>query len=283
MGASFNGKAYEEIYKHEKWKDEAELYEETLAERLYKTPYVQQAAKTALTKLSKMLNAYYKDQGSVRNLDEKTVQDAETTQQAAAQIAGQPVAAAQIFGRPAAASAQIVRRPAVAPAEITGGLMREPGDVQQADAQDAVEAAVPQSANAQPADGGNDNVEITKTLIDALLPKGDSSGGAGQIGNYSEAAQNGSEEERRAARQRDEENLDAVINGDGNLRERMTLLYNGMFVNGGRKKEDIATSHSLKNMMLHITENQRESIPELRGVRIDLLEEMEQRKKGGDV
>lgn len=281
MGASFNGKAYEEIYKHGTWKVAADMYEERFAAKLYKTPYVQQAAKTALTKLSKMLNAYYNDQGSVRNLDEKTVLDAETTQQAAARIVGQPAAVpAQIFGRPAAAAAQIVRRPAAAPAqmfgrpaaapvEIAGELTRGPGDVQQADA--------------QPADGGNDNVEITKTLIDALLPKGDSSGGAGQIGNYSEAAQNGSEEERRAARQRDEENLDAVINGDGNLRERMTLLYNGMFVNGGRKKEDIAISHSLKNMMLHITENQRESIPELQGVRIDLLEEMEQRKKEGDV
>lgn len=284
MGASFNGKAYEKIYKHGEWERTAETYEEALAAKLYKTPYVQEAARTALTRLSKMLNAYYKNQGSVPNLDERTVQDAETTQQAAAQIVGQPAAApAGIFGRPAAAPAQIVGRPAAAPVEMIGELMREPADVQQADAQAPVEAAVPQSANAQSAAGGNDKVEITKTLIEALLPKGDSSGGAGQIGNYSEAAQNGSDAERQAARQRDEENLDAVINGDGNLRERMTMLYNGMFVNGGRKKEDIATSQSLKNMMLHITENQRKSIPELKGVRIDLLEEMEQRKKEGDV
>ncbi len=262
MGASFNGEAYEEIYKHKDWEQTADKYEEEFAAKLYKTPYVQQAAKTALTKLSKMLNAYYGGRGQAPKLDEQTAQDVAAAQQAAAEVTGQPAAASAENAAPTQSAVEAAGEPVAAPAE---------------------NAALTQAAVAQPADGGNDRVEITDTLLEALLPKGDSSGGAGQIGNYSEAAQKGSKEERQAARQRDEENLDAVINGDGNLRERMTMLYNGMFVNGGRKKEEIAKSHSLKNMMLHITENEERNIPELHGVQIELLKEMKQREKEGDV
>ncbi|MBD5527274.1 MAG: hypothetical protein HDR02_02545 [Lachnospiraceae bacterium] len=233
MGASFNGKAYEEIYKHKDWEQTADKYEEEFAAKLYKTSYVQEAAKTALTKLSRMLNAYYDDQGQASNLDEQTAQDAAATQQAAAEIVGEP--------------------------------------------------AAEQAAVARPADGGNDRVEITDTLLEALLPKGDSSGGAGQIGNYSDMYQGASEEVRQAAREIDEKNLNAVINGDGNLRERMTLLYNGTFINGGKDKEHIAASRSLKNLMAYITEEERERIPELQGVRMDLLEELSHRKSKTDV
>ena len=49
--------------------------------------------------------------------------------------------------------------------------------------------------------------------------------------------------------------LDDVINGEGNLREQMTLLYNGFFQNGGRSKEEIANSRSFKNMMSNITQD----------------------------
>ncbi len=247
MGASFNGKAYEKIYKHKDWATTADEYEEQFAAKLYKTPYVQEAARTALTKLSRMLNAYYNNRNQTPNLNKETVEDVTATQQAAAEVVGQPVAA---------------------PAE------------------NAAQPAAAQPANVQPAAGGNDKVEITKFLIDALLPredKGGSSGGAGQIGSYSNKYQDASEEVRQAAREIDEKNLNAVINGDGNLRERMTLLYNGMFINGGGDKEQIAGSHSLKNMMAYITEEQRERIPELQGVRTDLLEEMGHRKSKKDV
>lgn len=40
---------------------------------------------------------------------------------------------------------------------------------------------------------------------------------------------------------------------DGNLREQMTMLYNGMFINGGKTKEEIEQSRSLKNLLLNIT------------------------------
>lgn len=258
MGASFNGKAYEEIYKHKDWEQTADKYEEAFAAKLYKTPYVQEAAKTALTKLSRMLNAYYNDQGQARNLDERAVQDAAAAQQAAAEIAGEPVAE----------QAENAAQSAVGTA----------GEPVAASAENAAQSAV-----AQPADGGNDKVEITDTLIEALLPKGDSSGGAGQIGSYSDMYQGASEEVRQAAREIDEKNLNAVINGDGNLRERMTLLYNGTFINGGKDKEHIAASRSLKNLMAYITEEERERIPELQGVRMDLLEEMGHRKSKKDV
>lgn len=36
MGASFNGKAYEEIYKHKDWEQTADKYEEAFAAKLYK-------------------------------------------------------------------------------------------------------------------------------------------------------------------------------------------------------------------------------------------------------
>ena len=252
MGASFNGKAYEEIYKHGKWEETAETYEESLAANLYKASYVQEAARTALTRLSKMLNAYYNDQGQARNLDEQAAQNAQAAQQAAAEVAGVPAAAPQ------------------------------PGDVQAENAAPLQEAGV-QEAVPQPADSGNDRVEITDTLIEALLPRGDSSGGAGQIGSYSNMYRDADEEVRQAARQIDEKNLNAVINGDGNLRERMTMLYNGMFINGGGNKEQIAGSRSLKNLMAYITEEEKERIPELQGVRTDLLEEMGHRKSKKDV
>lgn len=253
MGASFNGKAYEEIYKHSLWETTADKYEEEFAAKLYKTPYVQEAARTALTKLSRMLNAYYGEQGPVRNLDEKTVEAAAAAQQAAAKVTGEPEAAPTAGTQPTAA---------------------QPTDTQ---------AATAQPANTPAAAGGNDKVEITETLIQALLPRGDSSGGAGQVGSYSDRYRDASDEVRQAAREIDEKNLNAVINGDGNLRERMTMLYNGMFVNGGRKKEEIAGSRSLKNMMAYITEDKLASTPELGGVQMELLKEMKQRKKGGDV
>ena len=227
MGADFNKKAYEEIYKHGTWEQTADRYEEQFAAKLYQTPYVQEAAKTALTKLSRMLNAYYGNRD--QNLNEEAVENAEAAREMAGQIAGE------------------------APAR-------------------------------GPQAGGEERVEITDTLLEALLPQGDSSGGAGQIGNFRQNLnENSSAQERQEAEATDRGNLNDVINGDGNLRERMTMLYNGMFVNGGRGAEQIARSRSLKNMMAYITQENAQKIPELQGVRLDLLEGMEQREKRGDV
>ena len=40
MGADFNKKAYQEIYRHSAWEQTADKYEEEFAARLYKTPTI---------------------------------------------------------------------------------------------------------------------------------------------------------------------------------------------------------------------------------------------------
>ena len=85
MGADFNRKAYQEIYRHNAWEQTADKYEEEFAARLYKTPYVQQAAKTALTKLSRMLNAYYRNPNQTSGMNEEAVEDAQVLGQVAAE------------------------------------------------------------------------------------------------------------------------------------------------------------------------------------------------------
>lgn len=275
MGADFNKKAYQEIYRHSSWERTADKYEEEFAAKLYKTPYVQQAAKTALTKLSRMLNAYYNRPGEARGMNEEAVADAQALGQVAAEVTGErapgETAAVQASTGPATASQT--------PAEPTS-VGQTPAD--QTPASPAPADQIP--ADQTPAGPEADNVEITDTLLEALLPKGDSSGGAGQIGNYRQYLNDNSNAmDRQVADQIDRENLNQVINGDGNLRERMTMLYNGMFVNGGRGREQIAESRSLKNMMAYITDEDRARSPELQGVRLDLLNGMKQREKRDDV
>lgn len=218
MGSGFNSGAYEKIYQHKDWEKTADEYEVKFAANLYHSPYVQQAAKTALTRLSRMLNAYYGAGNKTQNMtNPQVMQDTAAMAQTAGEIAGEPV-------------------------------------------------------------------EITDVLVDALLPEGDSSSGAGQIGRQTrKLAKEHTQEQWDQAVQEDKSNLDAVINGDGNLRERMTMLYNGMFINGGRNKEQIRNSHSLKNMMAYISEENMQNKPELAGVRMDLLSEMKQRTDKKDV
>lgn len=253
MGADFNKKAYQEIYRHSAWEQTADKYEEEFAARLYKTPYVQQAAKTALTRLSRMLNAYYKNPDQAPGMNEEAVENAQALGQVAAEMTGEAAPGTNLEAGTTGPQAQEAE---------TGTNLTEAGEPE----------------------AQQDNVEITDTLLEALLPKGDSSGGAGQIGNYRQYLNNGSNAmDRLVADQTDRENLNQVINGDGNLRERMTMLYNGMFVNGGRGRDQIARSRSLKNMMAYISDKDRARSPELQGVRLDLLEGMKQRAKRGDV
>lgn len=224
MGADFNAKAYEKIYQHPSWEQTADRYEEQFAARLYHTPYVQQAAKTALTKLSRMLNAYYTrraSQGGAGGGDQTAMEDAG----ALAQVAG----------------------------EVSG-----------------------------------ERVEITDVLQEALMQHRKDATGAGQIGSRQAEIPDELEGQERQealeeARRTDRTNLDAVINEDGNLRERMTLLYNGMFLNGGKTRREIAGSRSLKNLLANVTEEETGEDRELSGLRMDLLSGMKQRSKGGDI
>ena len=59
MGESYTKEAYKSIYKHPKWKGEAQHYEEHLAATLFHNTYTKNAVKTALGKISRILTAYY--------------------------------------------------------------------------------------------------------------------------------------------------------------------------------------------------------------------------------
>ena len=136
-----------------------------------------------------------------------------------------------------------------------------------------------------------------KVLEGALLQR-NSGSGAGQIGRFemgdyvgeSERKRLGVEDENYPLFQPDadllnQENIQDVFD-NGNLREQMTMLYNGMFLSGGRNKEEIAESRSLKNLLLNITEEDQEKMNAMgteSNVRFDLLREMGQYEKKEDL
>jgi len=230
MGNSYTDDAYKElIYKHKDWQRTADEYEQKFAANLYKTNYVQAAARTALTKLSGMLTSYYSVKDNRQRIDQG---DLTAFTDIAETISGQKTEGRQV-------------------------------------------------------------------LEEALLPgeNRDSSSGAGQIGNARYRARQAgqdSPEALAAASEQNLQNIDQVINGDGNLREQMTMLYNGMFINGGHTREQIAGSHSLKNMLLNITPEELSYMQQAgrqagdedmanANVRFDLLNEMDQYKAGKDV
>ena len=64
MGDAYMKEAYQLIYKHPSWQQTAQEYEDRFAANLYHTNYVQEAARSALTKLSSMLTAYYRVKGA---------------------------------------------------------------------------------------------------------------------------------------------------------------------------------------------------------------------------
>lgn len=188
MGDAYMKEAYQLIYKHPSWQQTVQEYEDHFAANLYHTSYVQEAARSALTKLSSMLTAYYRVKGAPAREEQENLL---AIGQVAEQISG-----------------------------------RTPDD--------------------------------WKVLEGALL-RDNSANSAGQIGKVS--AGNGISEEEASRINR--ENITAVMEGDGNLREQMTMLYNGMFLNGGRNKEEIANSQSLKNMLLHITPEDLQHMSEI--------------------
>ncbi len=103
---------------------------------------------------------------------------------------------------------------------------------------------------------GGEGVQAGDILEEALLAQRESRDGAGQIGNKVlelSADDQADREKVNAAHQENQAMLDEVINGEGNFREQMTLLYNGFFQNGGQNKKEIANSRSFKNMMTNIT------------------------------
>ena len=221
MGDSFTKGAYEVIYKHPKWKDEATKYEEHLAAKLFHMSYTKQAVKTAMGKISRILTAYY------------------------------------------------------------GDGERKP-DAQE---QQNTEAAESLTDFAQLFNGEDTDVKVNKTLVEALMQGRRDNTGAGQVRKVQAGDERG-DGTQFTQEQADEVNkrkLDEIINGDGNLREQMTLLYNGMFINGGHSKEQIARGTSFKGVMQGITRERGMQNLDLMGIDYDLLEGQSRYQKGEDV
>ena len=135
-----------------------------------------------------------------------------------------------------------------------------------------------------------------KVLEGALLQR-DSGSGAGQIGRRQlgdyveaqEAARLGIEGDyvlfEQDADFLNRQNIQNVFD-NGNLREQMTMLYNGMFINGGKNREEIEESQSLKNLLLNITEEDQAKMNEMgteSHIRFDLLREMGHYEKKEDL
>ncbi|MDD6039154.1 MAG: hypothetical protein PUD20_10240 [bacterium] len=134
----------------------------------------------------------------------------------------------------------------------------------------------------------------TKYLQEGLLIDSNDRSGGGQIGNRLVEENPQTPEAIEAGEQENIQMLDDTINKDGTLREQMTLLYNGMFRNGGRNKQQIANSHSLKNMMVNITPEdvaKMSQIGELAGneqlrnlsIDFDILNEQDARNNKDDI
>lgn len=223
MGESFTKEAYEIIYRHPKWKEEATKYEDHLAAKLFHMSYTKQAVKTAMGKISRILTAYYGD--------------------------GERVP-----------------------------------DGQQ---QQSTEAAESLTDFAQIFNGEDTDVKINKTLVEALMQGRRDNTGAGQVKKVMAGDERG-DGTQFTQEQADEVNkrkLDEIINGDGNLREQMTLLYNGMFINGGHSKEQIARGTSFKGVMQGITREKgmQTLSPDMWGINYDLLEGQSRYQEGEDV
>lgn len=200
MGSYIDDAYKDEIYKSPKWEPTARKYEREFAANLYRSDLVQQTAKSALVKLSTILNAYYASREHGEALDHV------------------------ING-------------------ITTGQLTE--DVQQGVAELNQVAALVAGEAPRPT-----------AVLEAALLSGvkNNRTSAGQIGNaVLELEDNASQEEREQAHEQNFANLSAVINEDGNVREQMTMLYNGTFINGGRTNNEIAHSQSLKNLLANIT------------------------------
>lgn len=222
MGERFTKEAYEAIYRHPKWKEEARNYEEHLAAKLFYHNDTQAAVRTALTKISRVLTAYYGTEG--KSLSGKSEEELE--------------AAAAINDMAAET------------------LLSETGVIQ-----------------------------VNKTLVEALMQAKRDNTGAGQVQKRTvqDQKEDGTFYTQEEADGENLWTLHNVLNVNGNLREQMTLLYNGMFANGGYQAEQIRDGVSLKGVLLGVKEHagMRDGLSD--AFDYDLLEGMEQWKKGKDV
>lgn len=135
------------------------------------------------------------------------------------------------------------------------------------------------------AGGADQQIQINKTLVEALMQEKRDNTGAGQIRKvlYGDERGDGKRTSRNQADLKNMQSLDEVINGDGNLREQMTLLYNGMFINGGKTREQIRNGVSFKGVLQGAKNINDQGRRDALGLDFDLLEGLDHFQKGKDV
>jgi len=227
MAESYTKEAYKQIYEHPDWKKTATEYEFHFAANLYKTTYVKEAARTALSRLSNMLAAYY----AIRSKQQETGQkklDIQALTDVASIIMGK-----NISGKDEKASPEIMQGRQVLEDNL---LSKSVGAGQIGVASDKQSL---ENLKEQMKSSGMKEEEI-EALIDKNL----------------------SEEENviQLAHVLNQKNITDVNYKDGNLREQMTMLFNAMVLKGGRSKSQIEKSHSMKNMLLNINEKDVEQM-----------------------
>lgn len=133
--------------------------------------------------------------------------------------------------------------------------------------------------------GADEKVTINMTLVDALMQSRKDNTGAGQIGKVMKGDEraDGTQFTQEQADLRNMQKLDEVINGDGNLREQMTLLYNGMFINGGTSKDAISKGVSFKGVVQGVKNLDDEDKKAALGLDYGLLDGLSQFQDGKDV
>ncbi len=251
MPGSYVKDAYATVYKHNSWDKEARDYETSLGVMLYKSPYVISAAQTALVKLSKVLTAYYGDKPGGRTGEsyEDRLVEATVLGDIASQISGQEA--------PTLDEHKEIKEP-----EEQGGEQPEKQDGEQPDDQ------VEETPETEEAPG---EIPVTDTLMSSFLRN--DPGSAGQIGTVNEG-----DELSRSHHMTD---TYAVLNGDGNLREKMTMIFNSALMNGGMTDEQTSQSVSLKRVLRDVTREETEQNEGLSGLNMDAIEKV--RKKGSDI
>lgn len=133
--------------------------------------------------------------------------------------------------------------------------------------------------------GADEKVTINMTLVDALMQSRKDNTGAGQIGKVMKGDEraDGTQFTQEQADLRNMQKLDEVINGDGNLREQMTLLYNGMFINGGTSKDAISKGVSFKGVVQGVKNLDDGDKKAALGLDYGLLDGLSQYQEGKDV
>lgn len=151
--------------------------------------------------------------------------------------------------------------------------------------QQNVEAAGSLADFAELFNGEDADIRVNKTLVEALMQGRRDNSGAGQVRKIQAGDErgDGTQFTQEQADASNKNRLNDIINGDGNLREQMTLLYNGMFINGGFTKEQIAQGTSFKGVMQGITREKGMLSPYLMNIDYDLLEGQSRYQKGKDV